>query len=83
MKFRLKGRSLTKPGTLLKHSIPMRTFADWNEKEPGFVEADLVGHEGGNLRGEFFYSLNGFVGKEQRIERIKLMCIQDGQKQEQ
>ena len=36
MKFRLKGRSLTKLGTLLKHSIPIRTFADWNEKEPGF-----------------------------------------------
>ena len=36
MKFKLKGRSLTKPGTLLKHSIPIRTFADWNEKEPGF-----------------------------------------------
>ena len=36
MKFRLKGRTLTKPGTLLKHSIPIRTFADWNEKEPGF-----------------------------------------------
>jgi hypothetical protein len=58
MKFKLKGRSLTKPGTLLKHSIPMRTFADWNEKEPGFVEADLVGHDGGNLRGEFLYSLD-------------------------
>jgi len=37
MKFRLKGRSLTKSGTMLKHSIPIRTFADWNEKEPGFV----------------------------------------------
>jgi hypothetical protein len=36
MKFRLRGRSLTKPGTLLKHSIPIRTFADWDEKEPGF-----------------------------------------------
>jgi len=58
MKFRLKGRSLTKPGTLLKHSIPIRTFADWNEKEPGFVEADLVGHDGGDLRGEFLYSLD-------------------------
>jgi len=58
MKFRLKGRSLTKPGTLLKHSIPIKTFADWNEKEPGFVEADLVGHDGGDLRGEFLYSLD-------------------------
>jgi len=58
MKFRLKGRTLTKPGTLLKHSIPIRTFADWNEKEPGFVEIDLVGHEGGILRGDFLYTLN-------------------------
>ncbi len=36
MKFKLKGRSLTKPGTLLKHQIPIRTFSGWNEKEPGF-----------------------------------------------
>ena len=57
-KFRLKGRSLTRPGTLLKHSIPIRTFSEWNELEPGFVEADLVGHDGGNLRGEFLYSLD-------------------------
>jgi len=58
MKFRLKGRPLTKPGTLLKHSISIRTFADWDEKEPGFVEVDLVGHDGGGLRGEFLYSLD-------------------------
>lgn len=58
MKFKLKGRSLTKPGTLLKHQIPIRTFSGWNEKEPGFVEADLVGHDGGILRGEFLYSLD-------------------------
>jgi hypothetical protein len=57
-KFTLKGRSLTKPGTLLKHQIPMRTFADWDEKAPGFVEVDLVGHDGGILRGEFLCSLD-------------------------
>ncbi len=59
-KYRLKnrGRSLTKPGTLLKHQIPIRTFADWNEKKPGFVEADLVGHDGGILRGDFLYTLD-------------------------
>ncbi|MFU2158921.1 integrase catalytic domain-containing protein [Caldisericum sp. AR60] len=57
-KFKLKGKTLTKPGTLLKHSIPIRTFSEWNEEEPGFVEADLVGHDGGNLRGEFLYSLD-------------------------
>ena len=58
-KFRLgKGRKGTKPGTLLKHSIPIRTFADWNDAKPGFVEVDLVGHDGGNNSGDFIQSLN-------------------------
>lgn len=57
-RFVLKGRSLTKPGTILKHSIPIRTFADWNEKAPGFVEADLVGHDGRILRSEFLFTLD-------------------------
>jgi hypothetical protein len=38
----LKGRSGTRPGTLLKHHIPIRTFADWDDVRPGFCEADLV-----------------------------------------
>src|SRR5512144_1326993 len=41
------GRSLTKPGTLLKEQIPIRTYADWNNKRPGFFEMDLVDHSGG------------------------------------
>ena len=49
-KYRIKGRSTTKPGTLLKKSIPIRTFADWNEKVPGFFEVDLVSHDGGAVR---------------------------------
>jgi hypothetical protein len=53
----LKGRSGTKPGGLLKHQIPIRTFADWDEDRPGFTEIDLVGHEGGNPRGEFAQTL--------------------------
>ncbi|MCG2788499.1 MAG: transposase family protein [Actinomycetia bacterium] len=58
-KFRLgKGRSGTKPGTLLKHSIPIRTFADWNDAKPGFTEVDLVGHDGGNNSGDYIQSLN-------------------------
>jgi len=57
-KYELKGRSLTKPGTLLRHQIPIRTFSEWNEQRPGFVEIDLVGHEGGNLRGDFIQTLN-------------------------
>jgi len=43
----LRGRSLTRPGSLLKHHIPIRTFTDWNEEIPGFCEADLVAHDGG------------------------------------
>lgn len=53
-----RGRSHTKPGTLLKDSIPMRTWAEWNDAVPGFVEIDLVGHEGGNSRGEFCFTLD-------------------------
>lgn len=53
------GRALstTKPGQLLKHQIPVRTFADWNEVAPGFVEADLVAHCGDNASGAFLYTL--------------------------
>lgn len=53
-----RGRSHTKPGTLLKDSIPMRTWAEWDDNRPGFVEIDLVGHEGGNNRGEFCFTLD-------------------------
>lgn len=48
----LRGRSHTKPGSLLKDSIPIRTWAQWDDAVPGFVEIDLVGHEGGNAIGE-------------------------------
>ena len=53
-----KGRSGTKPGSLLKKAIPIRTFADWDEKKPGYIEADLVGHDGGISSGDFAQSLN-------------------------
>ena len=35
----------TKPGTLLKKAIPVKTFADWDDASSGFVEIDLVGHD--------------------------------------
>ena len=57
-RYRIKGRSTTRPGTLLKKSIPIRTFADWDEKVPGFFEVDLVSHDGGAVRGDFLQSLN-------------------------
>src|SRR5665213_3335174 len=53
----LRGRSHTKPGSLLKAQIPIRTWSEWNDKSPGFVEIDLVGHEGGNSFGEFCFTL--------------------------
>jgi Integrase core domain len=56
-KHQLRGRSHTKPGSLLKSQIPIRTWADWDDAVPGFVEIDLVGHEGGNAAGEHAYTL--------------------------
>jgi hypothetical protein len=54
----VRGRSGTKPGTLLKHQIPVRTFAEWDQSQPGFVEIDLVGHDGGFAQGDFCQTLD-------------------------
>lgn len=50
--------SHTKPGSMLKSSIPMKTWREWNDTEPGFIQIDLVGHEGGDNNGAFFYTLD-------------------------
>lgn len=55
LKRKLYGR--TKPGTLLRHQIPVKTDT-WDVKRPGFTEADLVPHCGGSNEGEFIWSLN-------------------------
>lgn len=47
----------TKPGSLLKHQIPIRT-EHWAVTEPGYVEIDLVSHSGSYAEGTFIYSLN-------------------------
>lgn len=52
-----RSRSMTRPGRLLKKNVPVRTFADWNEAEPGFFEADLVSHCGGVASGAFLSTL--------------------------
>jgi hypothetical protein len=44
-----RGLSTTRAGTLLKQQIPIRTFAQWDEAKPGFLEVDLVAHCGGRL----------------------------------
>ena len=51
-----KGLSGTKPGTLLKNQIPIRTH-HWDETLPGFMEADTVAHCGNTLSGDFVWSL--------------------------
>ena len=51
-------RGGTKPGTLLKSQIKVRTFADWDDKRPGFEEIDLVQHDGGNPSGFFACTLD-------------------------
>jgi hypothetical protein len=57
-RLRVKGRSGTKPGSMLKRQIPIRTFAEWDEDSPGFCEVDLVGHDGGMAYGEFCQTLD-------------------------
>jgi len=52
---RIYGR--TKPGSLLKHHIPVKTDS-WDVKTPGFAEIDLVSHSGNSAVGEFAQSLN-------------------------
>ena len=52
-----RGISTTRSGTLLKQQIPIRTFEEWNETQPGFLEADLVAHCGGNIEGGYLYTL--------------------------
>ncbi len=52
-----RGRTTTKPGSLLKHQIPIRTFADWDDDRPGFLEIDLVSHGGESASGEYLHSL--------------------------
>ncbi len=51
------GLSTTKPGTLLKKSIPIRTYTPWNEERPGFMEIDLVAHCGDTAEGQFVNTL--------------------------
>lgn len=55
----LKGRSGTKPGTLLKSQIPVRIFTPWDEERPGFLEIDLVAHCGDSLRDTYLNSFDG------------------------
>ena len=51
------GLSTTKPGSLLKNLIPVRTFTEWDEEQPGFLEIDLVAHCRNSTQGQYLNTL--------------------------
>ena len=53
-----RGLNTTKPGTLLKKAIPIRTFSEWEDARPGFLEADLVAHCGESAEGFYLTTLS-------------------------
>lgn len=55
-KYKKLGLSTTKPGSLLKKQVKIKTN-QWNEFQPGFVEADTVAHCGSSVAGQFIYSV--------------------------
>lgn len=57
-KLEIKGRSGTKPGSLLKHQIPVRIFTPWDEQTPGFLEIDYVAHCGETLADTYINTLD-------------------------
>ena len=77
-RYNLKGKASTKPGTLLKNSIQIRTFADWDDDRPGFLETDLVAFCGGTLQGDYVNGLNmtdvatGWVGLEAVVNKAQV-----------
>ena len=62
----------TRPGAILKHQIPIRTDS-WNIRIPGYVEADLVSHCGGNASGLFSHTLNWTDIQSQWVESRALL----------
>ncbi len=52
------GRSLTRPGTLLRQQIPIRGSV-WEEGKAGWLEVDTVALCGGSVAGEFVWMVDG------------------------
>jgi hypothetical protein len=57
IKYKGRGRSTTKPGSLLKKHIPIKTN-QWDETRPGFLEADTVAHCGESMAGMFAFTID-------------------------
>jgi hypothetical protein len=67
------GLGTTKPGSLLLQAIPIRTFAQWDDAQPGFMEADLVAHCGTSTHGEYLNSLDMVDVKTRWVELAALL----------
>jgi hypothetical protein len=52
-----RARRRAAPSSAIRRSIPVRTFTDWADPPPGFVEADLVAHSGPSAKGSFVHTL--------------------------
>jgi len=55
---RRHGLSTTRPSTVLKNAIPLKTFGEWADTKPGFIEVDLVAHCGDNTQGFYLTTLS-------------------------
>lgn len=53
-----KGLCTTRPGSLLKRQVPVRTYTPWDEEVPGFLEIDTVAHCGTSTEGEYVCTLS-------------------------
>jgi hypothetical protein len=51
------GRKKRKTATKQSKQVPIRTFADWNDPPPGYLEIDFVSHGGNSVQGAFLWSL--------------------------
>ena len=52
-----RGATTTRVGTWLRHEIPIRTFTEWDDAGPGFLEIDLVAHCGTSTQGFYLCTL--------------------------
>ena len=57
IQYKKRGRATTKPGTLLRKQIPLKTN-QWDETRPGFLEADTVAHCGDTVAGLFAFTVD-------------------------
>ncbi len=83
------GWGTTKPGTLLKQQVPVRTFTPWEDQRPGFVEIDLVAHCGTTTAGQYVNTLTvtdvatawteciAVPGKSQRFVLAALQAVRE------